>query len=83
MKYFLIFGSILVLTITVATVLYLPSYLEKQQKIRDNSYGCIKYSLMLEQSLESYQMNPNGSKWKRESMAAAGLLTKHRCTPKE
>lgn len=80
-KYFLIFIMILIFAVGSVTAIYLPPYLERQQKLRDQSFGCFKYKQMLQQSQESYQLNPNGSKWKREGLAAAGRLKKYRCTP--
>ena len=80
-KYFSIFIIILIFVVGSVTAIYIPPYLERQQKLRDRSFGCFNYKQMKQQSQESYQLNPNGSKWKREGMAAAGLLKKHSCTP--
>ena len=76
-----IFIIVLILAVGSMTAIYLPPYLERKQQSRDRSFGCLNYTQMLRQSQESYQLNPNGSKWKREGMAAAGLLKKHSCTP--
>jgi len=82
MRYFLIF-AVIFLILGLIMAIYLPAYLEKKQKLRDGSLGCFKYQEMLQMSKESFQLNSTGSKWKREGMAAAGLLKKHGCTPQE
>ena len=82
-KYFSIFIIILIFAVGSVTAIYLPPYLERQQKLRDRSFGCINYRQMVQKSDDSYQLNPSGSTWKREGMAAAGLLKKHRHTPKK
>ena len=82
LRYILIF-VVIFLIIGLTMAIYLPPFLEKQQKLRDGSSGCFEYTEMLQTSKESFQLNPSGSKWKRESMAAAGLLKKHGCTPLE
>ena len=78
-----IFIIVLILAVGSMTAIYLPPYLERQQKLRDGSFGCINYRQMVQKSDDSYQLNPSGSTWKREGMAAAGLLKKHRCTPQK
>jgi hypothetical protein len=82
MRYSLSF-AVIFLILGLITAIYIPPYLEKQQELRDDSLGCFNYNEMLQMSKESFQLNPAGSKWKRESMAAAGLLKKHGCTLKE
>ena len=82
MRYYFSFAVIL-LILGFIMAIYIPPYLEKQQKLRDGSLGCFKYKEMLQMSKESFQLNSTGSKWKREGMAAAGLLKKHGCTMQE
>jgi hypothetical protein len=83
LKYFLVFATISIIIIGSLTAIYLPGYLERQQKLRDRDSGCFEYRQMHQKATDSYAVNPNGAKWKRESMAAAGLLKKHRCTPQQ
>ena len=79
MKYiYIIFGIVIILVI-ITLIILLPPYLEKKQKQRDRSLGCLQYRQMLTESEKSYALNPNGKKWVRESMAAEGLRKDFGC----
>ena len=74
-----ILGIVIILAI-ITLIIFLPPYLEKKQKQRDRSLGCLQYRQMLTESEKSYALNPNGKKWVRESMAAEGLRKDFGCT---
>ena len=80
LKYiYIILGMVITLAI-ITLIIFLPPYLEKKQKQRDRSLGCLQYRQMLTESEKSYALNPNGKKWVRESMAAEGLRKDFGCT---
>ncbi|NCW65682.1 MAG: hypothetical protein EBW03_08290 [Rhodobacteraceae bacterium] len=78
--YVIISVSVAVVAIMLSAVLYVPPYLQEQQRLRDGSMGCAKYRRMYREAVKSYQENPNGKKHVREFIAAEGLMNKHRCT---
>ena len=80
LKYIYIILGIVVILVIITLVIVLPPYLEKKQKQRDRSLGCLQYRQMLTESEKSYALNPNGKKWVRESMAAEGLRKDFGCT---
>ena len=82
MKYFYLIAGTLIILVIIGLSILLPPYLEKKQKQRDRSLGCFQYRQMLKESEESYALNPNGKKWVRESMAAAGLRKDFGCSDK-
>ena len=80
LKYiYIILGTVIILVIITLSI-FLSPYLEKKQKQRDRSIGCLQYRQMLNESEKSYSINPNGKKWVRESMAAEGLRKDFGCT---
>ena len=78
--YVIISVSLAVVAIILSAVLYVPPYLQEQQRLRDGSMGCAKYRRMYREAVKTYQENPNGKKHVREFIAAEGLMNKHRCT---
>ena len=82
MKYFYLIAGTLIILVIIGLSILLPPYLEKKQKQRDRSLGCLQYSQMLKESEKSYALNPNGKKWVRESMAAEGLRKDFGCSDK-
>jgi len=78
--YVIISVSVAVVAIILSAVLYVPPYLQEQQRLRDGSMGCAKYRRMYREAVKSYQANPNGKKHVREFIAAEGLMSKHSCT---
>ena len=78
--YVIISVSLAVVAIILSAVLYIPPYLQEQQRLRDGSMGCAKYRRMYREAVKSYQENPNGKKHVREFIAAEGLMNKYGCT---
>ena len=78
--YVIISVSVAAVAILLSAVLYVPPYLQEQQRLRDGSMGCAKYRRMYREAVKTYQENPNGKKHVREFIAAEGLMNKHRCT---
>ena len=82
MKYFYLIAGTLIILVIISLSIFLPPYLEKKQKQRDRGLGCFQYRQMLKESEKSYELNPNGKKWVRESMAAEGLRKDFGCSDK-
>ena len=80
LKYIYLILGIVITLVIITLLIFLPPYLEKKQKQRDRSLGCLQYRQMLNESEKSYALNPNGKKWVRESMAAEGLRKDFGCT---
>ena len=78
--YVIISVSVAAVAILLSAVLYVPPYLQEQQRLRDGSMGCAKYRRMYREAVKTYQENPNGKKHLREFIAAEGLMNKHQCT---
>jgi hypothetical protein len=78
--YVIIGGCVAILAIILSAVVFVPPYLNEQQRLRDSSMGCAQYRRMYREAVKTYQENPSGKKYVREFIAAEGLMSKHRCT---
>ena len=78
--YVIIGGRVAILAIILSAVVYVPPYLNEQQRLRDSSMGCAEYRRMYREAVKTYQENPSGKRHVREFIAPECLMNKHQFT---
>ena len=74
-----VFSTVIILCFAVAAFIYIPRYLDEEQRIRDSSHSCIRYREFL-QTAENWNKLGDMAQANGVYSIAVDLFRKGKCT---